>query len=214
MTSAGPPPIADLTPLARAKEQRAWYFYDWANSAFATTVAGVLFAPYLIAIAEEAAVNDRISVLGLSVAPGALPSFVITASTVLSAVLLPLLGAVADRTENKKQLLAGFAWVGSFAAALLFFVTGDNWQLGAVTFIIANVCFGASAVFNDAILCQISDEEERDQVSSKGWALGYAGGGLLLALNFVLVSFHDTFGLTEAMALLNRGVRRCAQRRS
>ncbi|WP_372728772.1 MFS transporter [Nocardioides sp.] len=201
MSTSGPRPIADLTRLARVKEQRAWYFYDWANSAFATTVAGVLFAPYLIAIAEEAAVDDRISVLGLSVAPGALPSFVITASTVISAVLLPLLGAVADRTEKKKQLLAGFAWVGSAFAALLFFVTGDNWQLGAVSFIVANLCFGASAVFNDAILCLISDEEERDQVSSRGWALGYAGGGLLLALNFVLVSFHESFGLTEAMAV-------------
>ncbi len=199
----GRPGIADLRPLARAraKEQRAWYFYDWANSAFATTVAGVLFAPYLIAVAKEAAVDNRISVLGLSVAPGALPSFVITASTVISALLLPLLGAVADRTEKKKQLLAGFAWVGSAAAALLFFVTGDNWQLGAVTFIVANLCFGASAVFNDAILCLIADEHERDRVSSRGWALGYAGGGLLLALNFVLVSFHDSFGLTEGLAV-------------
>ncbi|WP_141097090.1 MFS transporter, partial [Klebsiella aerogenes] len=88
---------------ARRREHRAWYFYDWANSAFATTVAGVLFGPYLIAIAEEAAVDDRISVLGLSVAPGALPSYAITASTLLSAVLLPLLGAVADRTEHKKE---------------------------------------------------------------------------------------------------------------
>ena len=74
--------IANLTPLAQAKEQRAWYFYDWANSAFATTVSGVLFGPYLIAIAEEAAVDDRVSVLGLSVAPGALPAYVIIASTV------------------------------------------------------------------------------------------------------------------------------------
>ena len=88
-----PSGIANLEPLARRKEQRSWYFYDWANSAFITTVAGVLFGPYIIAIAEEAAVNDRISVLGLSVAPGALPSYTITASTLISAVLLPLLGA-------------------------------------------------------------------------------------------------------------------------
>ncbi|MDP2772085.1 MAG: MFS transporter [Nocardioides sp.] len=193
--------IADLGPLNRAREQKAWYFYDWANSAFATTVAGVLFGPYLIAIAEEAAVDDRVSLLGISVAPGALPAYVITASTLISAILLPLLGAVADRTSRKKDLLAGFAWVGAFFAGLLFFLTGDNWQFGAVTFVIANLCFGASAVFNDSILPLISDESERDRVSSRGWAYGYAGGGLLLALNFVLVSFHDTFGLTEGMAV-------------
>ena len=193
--------VADLRPLARAREQRAWYWYDWANSAFATTVAGVLFAPYLIAIAKEAAVDNRISVLGVDIAPGSLPSFVITASTLLSAVALPVLGAVADRTARKKDLLAGFAWAGAAAAALLFFVTGDNWQLGAASFIVANFCFGASAVFNDAILPLISDEQERDRVSSRGWAFGYAGGGLLLAVNFVVVSMYDTFGLTEGTAV-------------
>ena len=199
--SETPRGVADLRPLARAREQRAWYFYDWANSAFSTTIAGVLFAPYLIAIAGNAAVDDRISVLGLSVAPGALPSFVITASTLLSAVLLPLLGAIADRTSRKKDLLAGFAWAGAAAAALLFFVEGDNWQLGAVAFIVANLCFGAAAVFNDAILCLVAEEDERDRVSSRGWAYGYAGGGLLLALNFLLVTFHDGVGLSEGMAV-------------
>lgn len=199
-TSGTPVGVANLEPLNRAREQRAWYFYDWANSAFSTTIAGVLFAPYLIAIAENAAVDDRISVLGLSVAPGSLPSYTITASTLLSAILLPLLGAVADRTARKKDLLAGFAWAGAAAASLLFFMTGDNWQLGVIAFIVANLCFGAAAVFNDAILCLISEEDERDRVSSRGWAYGYAGGGLLLAANFLLVSFLP-FGLTEGMAV-------------
>ncbi len=198
--SSEPSGIADLEPIARRREQRSWYFYDWANSAFSTTVAGVLFGPYLIAIAEEAAVDNRISVLGLSVAPGALPSYTITASTLLSAVLLPLLGAAADRTSRKKELLAGFAWAGALAASLLFFVQGDNWQLGVVSFIVANLCFGAAAVFNDALLVLISDEDERDRVSSTGWAYGYAGGGLLLALNFLLVTMLP-FGLTEGMAV-------------
>jgi UMF1 family MFS transporter len=199
MTGVGS--IADGRDTRRRKqEQRAWYFYDWANSAFSTTISGVLFAPYLIAVAEEAADVGRVDVLGLSVAPGALPSFVITASTIISAVVLPLLGAVADRTARKKDLLAGFAWAGAAAAAMLFFLTGDNWQLGVVAFMVANLCFGAAAVFNDSLLPLISDEEERDRVSSRGWALGYAGGGLLLALNFALLTFLP-FGLDEAMAV-------------
>ncbi len=193
--------IANLEPLARRNEQRAWYWYDWANSAFATTIAGVLFAPYLIAIAEEAAVDNRINVLGLSVAPGALPSFVITASTLLSAVALPVIGAMADRTARKKELLAGFAWSGAAFASLLFFVTGDNWQLGAFAFLVANFLFGASTVVNDSILIFIADEDERDRVSSRGWAFGYAGGGLLLALNFGLVTFHEALGMGEGMAV-------------
>ncbi len=193
--------VADLGPLNRAREQKAWYWYDWANSAFATTVAGVLFGPYLIAIAKNDAVDGRVSFLGFDLLPGSLPALVIPISTVLSAFLLPVLGAAADRTERKKDLLAGFAWAGAFFAALLFFMTGDNWQLGIVAFILANLCFGASAVFNDAILPLVSTEAERDRVSSRGWAFGYAGGGLLLAVNFVVVSFYETFGITEGMAV-------------
>ncbi len=187
----------------RRREQRGWYFYDWANSAFATTIAGVLFAPYLIAVASEAAVGDpgRVSVLGLSVAPGALPSFVITFATILSAVLLPLLGAVADRTERKKDLLAGFAWAGAAASAGLFFCVDGNWEIGVLSYVVASLCFGASTVINDAILCQIADEEERDRVSSRGWAFGYAGGGLLLAVNFVVVTLHGSLGLSEGLAV-------------
>ncbi len=197
-----PPGIADLEPLHRAREQRAWSFYDWANSAFSTTVAGVLFGPYLIAIAKnDAGADGRVGFLGLELLPGSLPALVVPISTVISAFLLPLLGAVADRTERKKDLLAGFAWAGAAFTALLFFMTGDNWQLGIVAFILANLCFGASAVFNDAILPLISTEEERDRVSSRGWAYGYAGGGLLLALNFVVVSAPETFGMDEALAV-------------
>jgi UMF1 family MFS transporter len=200
-TPQGPTGIADLEPLHRAKEQRAWYFYDWANSAFSTTVAGVLFGPYLIAIAKNDAVDGRVDFLGFDLLPGSLPALVVPISTVISAFLLPLLGAAADRTARKKDLLAGFAWAGAFFAGLLFFMTDDNWQLGIVAFILANLCFGAAAVFNDAILPLISTEDERDAVSSRGWAYGYAGGGLLLALNFVVVSSPDLVGLTEGMAV-------------
>ncbi|CAN5147685.1 MFS transporter [soil metagenome] len=198
--STTPSGIADLEPLARRREQRAWYWYDWANSAYVTTVTTVLFAPYLIAVAREAAVANRVDVVGLSVAPGALPSFIITFSTLLSALILPPLGALADRTARKKELLAGFAWVGAASAALLFFVTGSNWQLGAIAVIIANLCLGASVVVNDSILCLIADEDERDRVSSRGWAFGYLGGGLLLAVNLAIVTLQP-FGLTEGMAV-------------
>ena len=185
----------------RRREHRSWYFYDWANSAFATTVAGVLFAPYLVAVAGDAAVGDRVDVLGLALNPKALPGFITFVSTILFALALPVLGAIADRTAYKKHLMAGFAWVGAAAAACLFFMTADNWQLGMVLFIVANFCFGASTVFNDAILTLIATPEERDGVSSRGWAMGYAGGGLLLALNFAVVTAHETFGLSEGMAV-------------
>ena len=187
--------------MTSTREQKAWYWYDWANSAYFTTVMTVMFAPYLISVAEEAAVDDRVQVLGLSLAPGSLPAYIITFTTILSAVLLPPLGAAADRTANKKGLLAGLAWVGSAFAALLFFCSGDNWQIGAVAAVGANLCFAGSVVVNDSILPLIADESERDRVSSRGWAFGYLGGGVLLVVNLVVFLFHDGFGLTESMAV-------------
>jgi MFS transporter, UMF1 family len=191
--------IADLDPLWRSREQRAWYWYDWANSAFVTTVSTVLVGPYLIGIAENAAVDDRVGLLGFDVAPGALPAFLVTISTLFSALVLPPLGGFMDRTEKKKQWLAGFAWAGALFASLLFFTRGDNWQLGAVALVGANLCLAASTVVNDSILPLISTEEERDRVSSRGWAWGYLGGGLLLAANLALVQLLP-FGLDVAEA--------------
>jgi MFS transporter, UMF1 family len=195
----------------RRPEQRAWYFYDWANSAYVTVVATVLFAPYLTAVAERAACGPGVSddnpchtdlrVLGLDVSAGSLVFYVVTVATILSAVLLPVVGAVADRSSAKKRLLAGFAWAGSLAAGAMFFVTGSNWQLGAVLLLLANVCLGASLVVYDAILCEIATPDERDAVSSRGWALGYFAGALLLSVNLAVVSLHDSLGISEGMAV-------------
>lgn len=206
-----PTGIANLEPLARRREQRAWYWYDWANSAYVTTVATVLFAPYLISVAERAACGfvgdaDRpcradLSVLGLAVSPGSLVAYVVTIATIVSALVLPVVGAAADRSSRKKQVMAGFAWTGSAAAAGMFFVTGSNWELGAVLLFVANICLGSSLVVYDAILCEISTPDERDRVSSRGWALGYLGGGLLLAVNLAVVTLHDTFGMSTGMAV-------------
>src|SRR3954453_7257342 len=198
MTGPTPHGIADLSPLARRKEQRAWYWYDWANSGYVTTVATVLFAPYLISVAEEAAcgfvgTSDRACTtdlrgLGLSVSPGSLVAYVVTIATIVSALVLPVVGAAADRSGRKKSIMASFAWAGSAATALMFFVTGSDWQLGAALLFVANICLGSSLVVYDAILCEISTPDERDRVSSRGWALGYLGGGLLLAVNLAVVT--------------------------
>jgi MFS transporter, UMF1 family len=203
--------IANLEPLSRRKEQRAWYWYDWANSGYVTTVATVLFAPYLTSVAEQAACgfvgdSDRacttnLDVLGLSVSPGSLVFYIVTLATIVSALVLPVVGAAADRSPRKKQVMAGFAWTGSLAAGCMFFVTGTNWELGAALLFVANICLGSSLVVYDAILCEISTPDERDRVSSRGWALGYLGGGLLLALNLAVVTLHDSIGLSTAMAV-------------
>ncbi|MFC5999141.1 MFS transporter [Quadrisphaera sp. GCM10027208] len=218
MSTPAVSPVA-ATEQERRREQRAWYFYDWANSAYVTTTATVLFVPYLSSVARAAACPDvpadevcttDLSVLGLPVAAGSLALYVVTASTLLSALLLPVVGAIADRSPRPKHLLAGFAWVGSLAAASMFLVTGTNWQLGAALQFVANICLGASLVVYDAILVQIATPDERDRVSSRGWALGYLGGGLLLAVNLALVTMGGSLGLdagqTVRISLLSAGI--------
>ena len=210
---ASPVGIADLEPLRRGKEQRAWYWYDWANSGYVTTVGTVLFAPYLISVAERAACGfvtdtskgqkctENLHVLGISVSPGSLVFYVVTIATIVSALVLPVVGAAADRSHHKKTVMAGFAWAGSAAAALMFFVAGTDWQLGALLLFVANICLGSSLVVYDSILCDIATPDERDRVSSRGWALGYLGGGLLLLINLGMVLGHDALGLDTEMAV-------------
>lgn len=200
----------DLSATERATFQRSWYWYDWANSAYVTTTATVLMAPYLTAIATEAACpglaegatcRTTLSVLGIPVSPGSLAPYTVTVATIISAIVLIFIGAIVDRAPRPTRLLGAFAWVGAAAACGMFFVEGTNWQLGVILIIVASVALGASMVVYDALLVRIAAPDERDRVSSRGWALGYLGGGVLLALNLVIVSLHDTFGLSRGTAV-------------
>jgi len=192
------------------EEQKSWFFYDWANSAYITTIATVLYAPYLTSVAERAACGfvgdedrkctEHLSVLGLSVSAGSLVFYVVTLATVISAFILPIVGAVADRVQSKKTLMARLAWTGAAVAALMFFVTGTNWQLGAGLLVVANLFYASSIVVYDAILVEVAEPDERDRVSSQGWAFGYLGGGLLLAVNLAIVTIKP-FGLSTEMAV-------------
>ena len=138
-----------------------------------------------------------VSVLGLDLAAGSLPFYLTSFATIASAFVLPIVGAFVDRSSRKKWHMGAYAWAGSFFCALLFFLQGDFWQLGAVAVVLASIMGGCSLVSYYAILVDISTEEERDHVSSRGWAFGYLGGGLLLAVNLAMFLGHDAIGLDE-----------------
>jgi UMF1 family MFS transporter len=217
--SLSPDAAAPAETRQRRREQRAWYVYDWANSAYQTTTLTVLFGPYLTVIAKReacpgqdtdlACAND-LSVLGVPIAPGSLALYAVTAATIIAALLLPVVGAIADRSGRKRTLMARIAWTGAAAAGAMVFVGGSNWQLGVLLEIVATVCFASALVVYDAILPEIATPDERDHVSSTGWAFGYLGGGLLLAANLGLVTAHDAVGLSSEWAvrisLLSAGV--------
>jgi UMF1 family MFS transporter len=181
-----------MTAVAADRSSRAervgWYFYDWANSAFPTTVVTVFLGPYLGSVADKAADGGgMVHPLGVPVAAGSLFAYTVSLSVLLTVFVLPVVGAVADRTHRKKQLLGTFAYLGAAATVGLVFLTGDRYLLGAALFLVANISFGAANVVYNSFLPQIAGPDERDRVSSVGWAIGYIGGGLLLALNVVAV---------------------------
>ena len=193
---------------ALGRARRSWYVYDWANSAFVTTTQTVLFAPYLTVLARRAACPQApegctrsLSVLGVPIAPGSLALYTITLATLLAALVLPFVGALADRSRHRHRLLAGFAWVGAAAATAMVALGGDRWWLGVVLALVAVVSLICSLVVNDALLCDVAAPQDRDRVSSRGWAAGYLAGFLLLAFNLLLVSSPGTFGLDDEWAV-------------
>jgi UMF1 family MFS transporter len=196
----GAPPADEAR--ARRREQRGWYFYDWADSAFSTTVVTVFLGPYLSTVAKAAAdAHGYVHPFGLDVRAKAVFPFAVTISVILQVLLLPAAGALIDHTGRKRAMLAVFAYLGAFATIGLYFTAGGRYLLGAGLFLLANTAFGCSEVAYNAFLPDIADPDERDAISSRGWGVGYLGGGLLLALNLVLYLLHGSFGLSQGMAV-------------
>lgn len=205
----------------RRREHWGWYFYDWANSTFYVTAITVFGALYMTAVAESAAkvnglngahacmqngvsnslVNCDISLFGLQFPAGSLWGYLLAAATVLQVLIMPIVGAIADRSQHKKVMLGAGAFVGACATAALAFVSGTNWELGVVLYIIATAGWRAAVVVYYSFLPEIATPDERDSVSARGWALGYLGGGVALALQLVFYLNHAALGLTQSEAV-------------
>ncbi len=158
--------------------QNAWCLYDWGSSAFSTTIeAAVLPAFFEQVVAASLPGNT----------PTVYWGFANALSLLVAALLAPILGSIADYTGGKKKLLALFAALGVCATTLMFFVDSGTWLLALILFFFGSIGLGASYIFYDALLPHIVQEEDIDYVSSKGYALGYVGGGILLAVNIVMI---------------------------
>jgi UMF1 family MFS transporter len=191
-------------PVDDKREIFGWSMYDWANSAFSTTVATTFLGPYLAALAD--AQGGTVSFFGLQIQGAAFFPFCVGISVLLQVVFLPILGSIADYSNLKKRMMMVFAYLGASATILLFFIQDNLIVLGGVIFIFANLAFGAAIVFYNAFLPDIASPDERDAVSSKGFAFGYIGGGLLLSLNLVVVYFMENQGLAVRLSMASAGV--------
>lgn len=173
-------------------ELRAWAMYDWANSAMVTIVVTTIFPIFFASVAYPA--DGARSAAEVH-------AWATTLSLVAIAALAPLLGVVADRSRCKKKLLVVFAGAGVLACTGMFFIRPGQWELAAGLFMLANVGASGSFVFYDALLPHVARREEMDQLSTSAFALGYLGGGLLLALNLAWIREPQWFGLPSGEGL-------------
>ena len=177
--------------ITNKKQIRSWVMYDWANSAFATTIAGVMFPIFY----QDVAARE-------------LPDYLATAyfaytssiAMIIVVILAPFLGSIADYSRTKRQHLAVFAILGITATALMTTIVSGAYIYASIVLILATIGFSGSNIFYDAFLPEITTLEQRNYVSAKGFAYGYLGGGILLAVNLLMVQYPHWFGLNDALS--------------
>ena len=159
----------------------AWCMYDWANSAFATTILAAVLPIYYSQVAGATLPSEATATaywsLGLSI------------SLLIVAIISPILGTISDIMRGKKRFLSIFAGLGIVATGLLVLVDTGDWLLASILFVVGRIGFTGSGVFYDALLPHVAREKDRDRVSTRGYAMGYLGGGLLLAINVAMLTF-------------------------
>ena len=174
----------------------AWSMYDWANSAYITTAVGLL----PIFFAKSVVGEQGADLFGYHFRADTLWGFTVGCAGLISFVLAPVLGAMADFSSAKKRFLLFFAYTGSLFTVLFYFVHSGDVLKTLLIFLVTQIGFVNGNVFYDAFLPHIATEDKMDDVSARGYAFGYVGGGLQFAIALALVSLHDQLGLTREHA--------------
>jgi MFS transporter, UMF1 family len=184
----------------------SWIMFDWANSAFATTTMAAVLPVFFSTMAAKGALTpvQASSTWGVTQTLGLL----------LVAFTAPILGAIADYSGSKKKFLAAFAIPGMVAASLMVFIGTGDWLLAAALYIIGEIGFSGSGIFYDSLLPHVAGRDEIDSVSTRGYAMGYLGGGLLLAINIVMIQMPGPLGITALGARFGIGGTEMATRLS
>lgn len=179
------------------KQIFGWVMYDWANSAYITTVTVAVLPAYFASVIIPA---EGLTIGNITYTATALWGFLISLSAFFVFIFAPVLGAISDFSASKKNFLMFFCYTGSLAACLLFFCQAGDIALTIFLFLIAQIGFVAANIFYDAFLPQIASEDRIDWVSGKGFAFGYVGGGIQFALSLGLIAAHQNLGISAELA--------------
>lgn len=171
-----------------SKERLSWAMYDWANSAFSTTIIAAVLPIYYVSVAGSGLPGNVAS---------AYWGYTTSIALIIIALMAPILGAAGDFMGAKKRFMAFFMAMGIIFTALLFFIMEGDWLLASLIFILANIGFAGANVFYDSLLPHIANDEQMDAVSTAGYALGYLGGGILLVINLLWILQPETFGIAN-----------------
>ncbi|MEB3882911.1 MFS transporter [Lyngbya sp. CCY1209] len=184
-------------PLDDRRQIFGWIVYDWANSAYVTTVVVAVLPAYFASVVVP---PGGLTLAGVTYSATALWGFVTSLSAFLVFLIAPIIGAISDFSASKKKFLLAFAYTGCCAASLLFFCRTGDVGLTLILYIVAQIGFIGGNIFYDAFLPNIASEDNIDWVSGKGFAFGYVGGGLQFALSLALVAGHGAIGISAELA--------------
>ncbi|MBW1676539.1 MAG: MFS transporter [Deltaproteobacteria bacterium] len=186
-----------LNDHSRKRAIIGWCMYDWANSAFATSILAAILPVYFASLVPEEGIAVQCGPLSFRTTASALWAYGISFSLLLTALAAPILGALADFSGSKKRFLFGFTYTGAAVTSLLYFVRDGDYWLCLGLFVVANIGFAGSMTFYNAFLPEVAPEKKMDWVSGKGYAFGYIGGGILLALHVLMITYHEGFGIPD-----------------
>lgn len=178
---------ADVHPFSGISEKEyqrrvwAWTMYDWANSAFATTILAAVLPVYFSQVAGASLPSATVATTYWS--------YGLSLSLFIVAVLSPILGTISDVMRGKKRFLAIFSGIGILGTALLVLVGSGDWVLASILAIVGRIGFSGANTFYDALLPHVAKEDDQDRVSTRGYAMGYLGGGILLAINVIMIQY-------------------------
>ncbi|MDL5049350.1 MFS transporter [Oscillatoria amoena NRMC-F 0135] len=190
-------PAAAVIQLNNPKTVRAWCMYDWANSVYSLVITSAIFPVYYKAVAVTADGSDDIPFLGFTIKNSVLYSYALSFSFLIVAAILPLLSGVSDYTGHKKQFMKMFVFIGSFSCmGLYFFNDIETLWWGLLCSILASIGYSGSLVFYDAFLPEIVSEDRYDEVSARGYSMGYYGSVILMIACLVMILNFSAFGFT------------------